>query len=246
MKRDDLSNQTFGFLKVSDEYKLIPGKGGRTNIFWKCTCTYKNCGKIKWVRASTLKRKDLFHTCGCYQKEQLSDRNTMNIAGRIFGYVKVLEIVEERSGNSRIWKCECLNCNRIFNCVGRHLIRGMISCGCLNESRVSSECKKYFENKYNAKVEYNILRSPKTGYHLPYDIYVEYNNIKYFIEINGGQHYARIPFYHKTDGEFEYQIYKDKLKEKYAKENGVFIPIDIREYDTSQKAISHIERIMEK
>jgi hypothetical protein len=170
----------------------------------------------------------------------------MDISGRIFGYVKVLEIVEERSGNSRIWKCECLNCNRIFNCVGRHLIRGMISCGCLNESRVSSECKKYFENKYNAKVEYNILRSPKTGCYLPYDIYIEYNNIKYFIEINGGQHYSKIPFYHKTDGEFEYQIYKDKLKEKYAKANGVFIPIDIREYSTSQKAISQIERIMEK
>lgn len=110
------------------------------------------------------------------------------------------------------------------------------------ESKVATECKNYFKDNYDAISEYKVLRNPKTNYWLKCDIYIP--NRKIFIEINGGQHYKFIPYFHGTIEKFKENNKMDEMKKKYAKENGIYIEIDLRKFKTVEIAIKYIENIL--
>lgn len=116
------------------------------------------------------------------------------------------------------------------------------------ESKLATELKSYILNKHDAEKEYSIFKNPETGYPLPFDVYIfggespEINGI--YIEIHGEQHYKFIPYWHKTNKNFEYQKYKDKIKRNFAKKNGAYIEIDLRKVKTTQQAIKLIEEII--
>ncbi len=54
---------------------------------------------------------------------------------------------------------------------------------------------------------------------LELDIYIP--ELKLAFEYNGQQHYERIPFFHKTEEEFEAQQYRDRCKKKICKLKGI-------------------------
>lgn len=61
--------------------------------------------------------------------------NILDLSNKIFGQVKVINKI---SGNGvcSIWKCECLNCGKIFNVQQSSLKRGLTkSCGCVQAER---------------------------------------------------------------------------------------------------------------
>lgn len=63
------------------------------------------------------------------------------------------------------------------------------------------------------------------------DFYFEFNNKKYIIEYNGGQHYKFIPFFHRTKDEFKKQKERDRWLKRYCKQNRIkLIIIDGRKY----------------
>lgn len=114
------------------------------------------------------------------------------------------------------------------------------SCGCLSESMVAFELKQYFSINYDGISEYKVVKNPRTGYFLPYDIYLPNENI--FIEINGEQHYE-----HRTTGKFEETLKEfnhrkklDKIKKDYVTKNGIFIAIDLRKIKSTAESLKYI------
>lgn len=114
------------------------------------------------------------------------------------------------------------------------------------ESKVASLAKAYFVKNYSAIVEYNECKNPKTGRFLPYDIFIP--KYKIYIEVNGEQHYY-LSRYHKTQEDFEYQLYKDKIKKEHAEKNGFFIEIkagrteDIKNNNVITRALKIISEV---
>jgi hypothetical protein len=137
------------------------------------------------------------------------------------------------------------NCNFEFSMKWGDFHQGHGCPACANrqiESGVAKVLKTYFKENYGAIKEYGNLKNPKTGFSLPFDIYLEVEGIKYFIEVQGLQHYKFISHFHKTKENFKYSQHKDKIKKEYAEQNGTFIEIDLRKKKiTTEEWIQFIE-----
>lgn len=99
---------------------------------YKCLC---DCGAVKIVRGKDLKSG---HTksCGCYNREKVSERSRIDITGQRFNRYLVLEFDSIRNGRV-YYKCLC-DCGTIKVVCGGNLKRGNTeSCGCLRNERVS-------------------------------------------------------------------------------------------------------------
>ena len=103
-----------------------------------------------------------------------------------------------------------------------------------------------------------VLKNPKTGMWLPYDIYIPYGENPelngFYTEVNGGQHYSLCGWHARNakekgiskEDEFRYKKDLDKLKKSFAKKNGTYIEIDLHKIKTTEEAIEYIENILEK
>lgn len=121
-----------------------------------------------------------------------------------------------------------------------------------HESKIANKLKKYFEDFYGSTSEYRLIKNPKTNQWLRCDIYLPKENV--YIEVHGEQHY-KINAWHKRrakkngttpEEEFKYQKYKDRLKKKFAKKNGVYIEINLMKIKTVEEAIEYIENKIKK
>ena len=246
----NLVGKRFGRLTVQNEVK--ERKNG--HIVWHCLC---NCGNDVDVIGYGLTSGET-QSCGCYQKQRASESSKKYLFGKIFGRLLVLYDTGKRKDKKPIWRCAC-ECGNEINVLSKYLLNGNTkSCGCLSEFFIASELKKYCTENYNGETEYKILKNPNTNFYLPYDIYIlggqnpEINGI--YIEINGEQHYNINHFHELTAKEngttieevFENCKKLDDIKKKFAKENGIYIEIDLRKIKTTEEAILHIEDILNK
>jgi len=239
----NLTGNRFGrLIVVSRDEDYINPLSNRTRRVWLCRC---DCGEEVKVASGELLKGDTT-SCGCYQKERASEARLKDLVGQKFGKLTVIYRTE-KDGDKVFWHCSC-DCGKEKDIRSGHLVSGAIqSCGCLSESYVASELKKFFIKNYNAKIEYNVLKNPTTGYYLPYDIYIPDET---YVEVNGKQHYE-IQNWHKmtakinkTTPEFEFQTQqeRDELKKKFAKENGKYIEIDLRKVKPIKEWINYIEK----
>lgn len=242
---ENLAGQTFGRLIV---LKDVGRKHGE--VVWLCQCSCVDKNKVE-ILAGSLK-SGRTKSCGCLQKERISESNHIDLIGQKFGMLTVIKETG-RKDSKVLWLCQCSCKNKNYiNVTTTSLRNGKTkSCGCLNESFIASELKNHYIKKYNAIKEYKILKNPKTNHYLPYDIYIPNNNI--FIEIQGGQHYF-LHRWHKLlairngttpESEFRQQKILDNLKKKYAKKNGYFIAVDLRKIKTVENAIKYIDKKIE-
>ncbi len=114
------------------------------------------------------------------------------------------------------------------------------------ESKIATELKAWCKRRFKyVDPEHEMLRSPKDGI-LRCDIYLgkkeSINGI--YIEIQGHQHYIFTLKWYKTLEQFEYRKKLDKIKKKFAKQNGTYIEIDLRKIKTTEEAIEYIENIL--
>ena len=85
---------------------------------------------------------------------------------------------------------KCKECNHIWKANPRDLLYSKSGCPeCADkqvESRLANSAKKLACEIFGkgAIKEYKECINPKTGYVLPYDIFIEYSNKKYLIEIH--------------------------------------------------------------
>lgn len=63
--------------------------------------------------------------------------------------------------------------------------------------------------------------NPLTNCVLPFDF--EIDNLPLLVEINGKQHYEKVDHYHGGQAGFNYQLFKDSVKEQFAKDNGYIL-----------------------
>ena len=132
--REDLTGRRYGRLTVCREIKQAE-KSRRH--YWLCRC---DCGKEKTVEESHLKTG---HTksCGCYRKELPSSRR-IDLTGRQFGRLKVLEEADNSNRTGEYWKCVC-SCGRLIEVSKESLCAGKTkSCGCLQAETRKKNMKK--------------------------------------------------------------------------------------------------------
>ncbi len=87
-----------------------------------------------------------------------------------------------------------------------------------SEKYIRSIFEKLTGKEFN-KARPNWLINPKTNHKLELDGFNEETKIAF--ECQGDQHYKHYKGFHKTKEAFEYQKYKDKIKEKMCKDNNV-------------------------
>ena len=103
-------------------------------------CARCDCGKEKTVEESHLKTG---HTksCGCYRKELPSSRR-IDLTGRQFGRLKVLEEADNSNRTGGYWKYVC-SCGRLIEASKESLCAGKTkSCGCLQAETRKKNMKK--------------------------------------------------------------------------------------------------------
>lgn len=112
------------------------------------------------------------------------------------------------------------------------------------ERKFKSEelCRDIFEEHFEQKFEKTRpewLRNPETGRKLELDGYCE--KLKIAFEYNGEQHYVFPNAFHKTEKEFKKQVFRDRVKKKLCKKNGVKL-ISIPYTVKTDKLKSYIEK----
>ncbi len=234
---------------------IIGEKFGRLTIvkylgssFWECLC---DCGNITRVHTGSLDGHT--RSCGCLSNEKRMERNKKrldNLEGKKYGMLEVIKISHIDSVRGACWVCKC-DCGNEAVVHASNLKKGSVkSCGCLSESFLASELKKYFTKKYSAEKEKKLFKNPDTNQWLRCDIYIPHGKNPdlngFYIEVHGSQHYVNNGFFFKTKEDFEKRKHLDKIKKKFAKKNGVYIEIDLRKINTLEDAIEYVEKDMEK
>lgn len=80
-------------------------------------------------------------SCGCYRKELPSSRR-IDLTGRQFGRLKVLEEADNSNRTGEYWKCVC-SCGRLIEVSKESLCAGKTkSCGCLQAETRKKNMKK--------------------------------------------------------------------------------------------------------
>lgn len=133
--REDLTGRRYGRLTVCREIKQAEKAAAITG------CAGATAGK-KNVEESHLKTG---HTksCGCYRKELPSSRR-IDLTGRQFGRLKVLEEADNSNRTGEYWKCVC-SCGRLIEVSKESLCAGKTkSCGCLQAETRKKNMKKRF------------------------------------------------------------------------------------------------------
>lgn len=239
-RTESLIGKRFGILIVKEEAEdyIYPSSGARGTQYL-CEC---DCGEKIVVLAQRL-RDGITTNCGCLRHKIL------DISGKRFGMLVALKVdyIDKHSG--AFWLCNC-DCGNITVVSGTRLrLGGTFSCGCLRESLIASELKKWAKYFFQEVVfEYKIVRNPETNNWLKFDIYVPYgrnpNLNGFYIEVHGGQHYKYIPHWHKSEEGFKNQNKRDSIKRKFAKKNGTYIEIDLRKIRTINDSIEYIKSIV--
>ena len=88
--------------------------------WWKCKC---DCGTVKDVGARALKT-GMSASCGCLQKERVSEALTDDLMGKRFGYLTVIarsgshcSSKSRKSNFNAVWTCKC-DCGETVNVLG--------------------------------------------------------------------------------------------------------------------------------
>lgn len=188
------------------------GKGA----YWHCKC---KCGEERDIPAEHL-RNGASLSCGCLQKEIISERQLIDLTGQQFGLLTVICRADKKVVGDVYWTCRC-NCGNMPDISGHSLRRGSaLSCGCLNmshgEYHILNIC-----HENNIRYVYNRAYFPdlknSDGNVLRYDfVLIDDNKQPYrIIEFDGKQHNSPVDFFGGLDGFQKTQLH-DEIKNAYA------------------------------
>lgn len=124
---NEISNKRFGLLVVLEQTEKL---GKDTHRAWLCLC---DCGNTVVVRGYQLTGGQKTH-CGCQTKS-----NIIDIIGKRFGRLTVIESAGLDKYNNVLWKCQC-DCGNQIVVNGASLRNGRTnSCGCLKLERNAAD-----------------------------------------------------------------------------------------------------------
>lgn len=211
----DLTGNKYGRLTVLNrDFSRKTNSGS----YWICQC---NCGKIKSVKSSSLRRGEI-QSCGCLRSERTYISNEIHrdhLEGQKFGKLTVLKRDETKPRGVVYWICEC-ECGKIISVRGQNLkrkdINRTVSCGCYHRSIGATNILSILsQNNINFIDEYVFKDLSK--YRYDFAILNDNKKITRLIEFDGEQHYIDIPAW----GGLEKQQERDKIKNDYAKQHNI-------------------------
>lgn len=129
IRRSDLVGQKFGRLTCLEFVET----NIRKRAIFKFQC---DCGNIIKTLGCSVKNGST-KSCGCYQKERVSDSSRINITGQKFGRLTCLEFIKMDKNHNSVFKFQC-DCGNITEATGNSVKRGNTkSCGCLHIEQAS-------------------------------------------------------------------------------------------------------------
>lgn len=107
-------------------------------IVWECRC---KCGNTFFALGTAL-RQGKANSCGCLKRERMSKLFSIDLIGKRFGRLVVIERSKNKNGPNYKWICEC-DCGNITEIAGGSLQQGATnSCGCLSKETSSKRFSK--------------------------------------------------------------------------------------------------------
>jgi hypothetical protein len=212
-KAIDLTGQTFGRWTVIERVK----NNNCRKAMWLCECGCEQHTR-KEVLGYTL-RKGKSKSCGCLQKEKVSKLNFIDISGKKFGHLTVLEFAGKDNSKKILWKCKCdCEAETIIIVRGADLKSGKTtSCGCVKSKGEEKIAKILKDNNILFKKEktFSTCRFKDTDALARFDFYLPDQNI--VIEYDGEQHFNKNnPWYGKNKEH-------DDFKNDWCKKNNILI-----------------------
>lgn len=187
------------------------GQGG----LYRCRC---ECGVEK-----TIKRQFLLDgrivSCGCYSRDEKSQRQLIDITGQRFGLLTVLSKSDYQGGDGVYWNVRC-DCGTEKVVSGHAMRRGeIISCGCSKRSNGEMTIERLLlENNLFYKSEYTFPDLPRLRY--DFVIFDENQNPIRIIEYDGEQHFKPVDYF-GGEKRFQQQIINDAIKNQYAFDHNI-------------------------
>lgn len=194
---------------------LVGRKFGRLAVLeyagsssWRCRC---DCGNECIVATGHLTDGHT-QSCGCLQREATSESNWIDLTGRRFGHLVVLERYGADRNVQYRCKCDCGN-----ECIkyGRQLTtERALSCGCMTQSNGEYHIEQYLMSNgfsFDKQVRFGNLVGTGGG-NLLFDFAVNHPAYgRVLIEYQGTQHYFPGGF-HASQEHFEHQQENDSRK----------------------------------
>jgi len=188
---------------------------------WLCQC---DCGNTTIAIGIHL-RKGETKSCGCLQKDRVKETKGLQLIGKRFGKLTVIEEVPNQSGEPRQWKCKC-DCGN-YKIVSTNLLRtgATSSCGCLRSKGETLIAQLLQQHQINFLREYSFKDCCGDSRKLHFDFFI---NNHYLLEYDGEQHfYAGF-----GKDSFERTQKYDKIKNEYCKSHNIpLIRIPYWHYD---------------
>lgn len=228
----DITGKRFGRLVAIEPANERATNGG---IRWKCIC---DCGNIVYPTMNNLKRK---HTtsCGC-AKEDFIESCKIDIIGKKFGYLTVLNEEGLQKGERRKVKCLC-DCGSIHICSVTDLTtKHTMSCGCMCKSKGELYIEEILQElniDYERQKRFKACKNKKP---LPFDFYIAKQNV--CIEYDGEQHYKPVKHWGGEKRFLERQL-NDKIKNEYCNKNNITL-LRIPYTKTRQEIFEIINNLM--
>lgn len=139
----DWTGRKYGRLTVRRRARNYRSPKGQVHPRWHCDC---KCGGHVTVRGGSL-ASDHTRSCGCLRREvsaAMGRASFLDLTGRQFGWLKVLDFVGMRFSNAR-WLCRC-RCGNEVTVASGHLTKrppyGTTSCGCRARIKASRLMKR--------------------------------------------------------------------------------------------------------
>lgn len=166
------------------------GKG-----YWECQC---QCGTIIKALGTNI-RQGFTKSCGCLQKETISQLFSKDFVGERFGKLLVLKYTGQTNNHGeKLYLCQCDCGNQTIVASGKLSNGDTQSCGCLvskgeafikkwlTEHNIIFESQKTFE-------DLKLIRPLKFDFYLPtYNILIEYQGIQHLYNNDFGQQQREI------------------------------------------------------
>jgi len=119
------------------------------------------------------------------------------------------------------------------------------------ESKGEIECNRVLEKIFGKpfkKIRPKFLNNPVTGgkFNMELDCYND--ELKLAVEFNGIQHYQFVPYFHKNKETFYNQKYRDELKRRMCKDEGIIlieVPYNVKNENIEKYIMSHIKKYYE-
>ena len=117
------------------------------------------------------------------------------------------------------------------------------------ESKGETECRRVLRKIFNKpfnKARPNFLNNPVTGGQFNLELDCFEPELRIAVEYNGIQHYQYSKFFHRNKEHFLNQKYRDDMKRRLCKENGIFlieVPYTVKVYDIENFLKNKLENI---